>query len=416
MVIGNILFFLMMLAPQSWQFIKILLVVVSVALLILHYVIKIRKKINITLMIWFSILLTHGIIWSFIGAIKGNPGVSNLFRLHVIWTALYAAYVFYIDSIDKFKSLARTMVCAVIAISCFNIALILNVLNIIPDVNSFLKINDELTEVQSIYAGFIQLNSYNIGSLVFLAPFILALYVTDASYLVGISKKILSIACALSIITMLLSGRRALWLEMLVTPFLLFLFNIVSNRMKIRKNIIHFYSITVLLLIITGFLGTSYFNWDAIMFRDRFLSAFEYDVRQEQASALFKGFMEFPLIGSGFGIGVGDVVRSDASPWQYELTYVLMLYNTGILGSALYIICIGMIYLYFIKLLKNRPHYNSITLSVLTAFTCFIIANATNPYFESYDYMWMLYLPVAYINILAQPERTNTSTLVQNNA
>jgi len=393
----------MMFAPAAWQFIKIPIVIVSVALLILYYLREIRKELNILLIIWFAVLLSYGIIWSFIGELNSNPGVSDLFRLNVIWVVLYALYVFYIDTTDKFKSLVKTMVWATIAISLYNIAIALSAIDIIPNVNSFLAVDDELTNTIGFYQNFITLQSNNIGSLVFLAPFVLALYVTNSSYFFGLSKRILAVSVLLAIITVLISGRRALWLEMIVTPFLLFLFNLHNvdkSSIKPTRSIIKFYLVTFLLLIATGLLLTNYFGWDVNLFKDRFTNAFESGVRQEQAAALFKGFIESPLIGSGFGIGVEDVVRSYERPWTYELTYMLMLYNTGILGSTLYIICCGIIYLCLIRFIKNGLHDNAITSSLLNAFTCFIIANSTNPYFGTYDYMWMLYFPMAYINVV----------------
>jgi hypothetical protein len=224
-IIGNILFFLMMFAPAAWQFIKIPLVIIAVALLLLHYKRNIRKKMNITVVVWFAILLSYGIIWSFIGAIRGNPGSSDAFRLNVIWVVLYALYVFYIDSIEKFNSLVNTMIWATLAISIYNIAILLSAFDIIPNVNIFLKIDDDLTSDIGIHAGFIQMVSNNIGSLTFLTPFLIALYAMKGRSLFGFSKILLLLSVILSIIAVLISGRRALWIELLATPFLILAVN-----------------------------------------------------------------------------------------------------------------------------------------------------------------------------------------------
>ena len=408
------MFFLMMFAPAAWQFIKIPLVIISVALLLLHYIRNIKKVMNVTVIVWFAILLSYGIIWSFIGAIKGNPGLTDTFRLNVMWVVLYALYVFYIDSIRKFNSLVNTMVWATIAISIYNLAIVLSVFDVIPNVNLLLQIDDELTNAVGVHQGFIQLTSDNIGSLTFLAPFVLTLYIMSSASLSRVSKSVLFASVILSIITVVLSGRRALWLEMLVTPFLIVIINCFSYNkytLKNTKNFAMFYTVAVILLITVGSFLTYYTNWDLSLFIDRFMNAFESGgVRHEQAVALLKGFIESPLIGTGFGIGVPDVVRSDVRPWTYELTYVLMLYNTGILGTAFYVICIGIIYYYSILFIKYGFPDKAITSSLLVAFTCFLIANATNPYFGTYDYMWMLYLPVAYINA-TQSDIRRQSTL-----
>ena len=131
---------------------------------------------NFTVIVWFAILLSYGVIWNFIGAINGNPGLSDTFRLNVLWVILYALYVFYIDSIEKIHSLVITMVWATLAISIYNIAIVLSAVDIMPNVNIFLKIDDDLTSDIGIHAGFIQIVSNNIGSLTFLAPFVFSLY------------------------------------------------------------------------------------------------------------------------------------------------------------------------------------------------------------------------------------------------
>ena len=38
-------------------------------------------------------------------------------------------------------------------------------------------------------------------------------------------------------------------------------------------------------------------------------------------------------------------------------------------------------------------------LSVLVGTVSFLIANGADPYLEKYDYMWVVFLPVAIINI-----------------
>lgn len=409
MAIGIILFFTMMFAPQAWQFVKIPLVCISVVLLIVHNIIAVRKKISATVLVWFVILLSYGLTWSLIGALKGNIGALDCFRLNVIWAFLYLLFVLYIDSHDKFCSLVNTMVWATIAISIYNIAIVLSALGFIPNINEYLKVDSEVTSLIGIHSGFIQLTSINIGSLTFLAPFVLVLLIMDtrlpdtiSSFVV--SKKILLLSVLLSIVAVLISGRRVLYVEMLVIPFLVLVLNIYSageNRKIRTKNIIVFYSITIVVLAACGWFLSNRFDWNINMFNERFVSAFESEgVRHEQALALFNGFSEHPLIGVGFGEGVPDVIRSDERPWTYELSYSVILYTTGILGSTLYLVCILTIYYLLIRALKNRLSNNEITTSVLVAFTCFLIGNATNPYLGSYDFMWMFYLPMAYIGAI----------------
>ena len=328
----------------------------------------------------------------------------DTFRLNVVWVVLYSSFVLYIDSIDKFKSLMKTMVWAVIAISIYNIALVLSVFDYIPNLNLLLQIDDEMTSAIGIHEGFIQLTSNNVGSLAFLAPFVLVLYVMKCGKFIGISNRLLLFSVILSIITVLISGRRALYIAMFVTPFLILYLNNYFTKNKnliLKRNVIKFYSILMLSLGVCSYGLIYYLNWDVAMFFERFTNAFESgNVRSEQAMALYDGFTKSPIIGSGFGIGVQDVVRSDLRPWTYELSYAVILYNTGLLGSLLYVICMGIIFRSYFKFLVDSSFDNGITSSLLIAFAGFMIANSTNPYLGSYDYMWMLYIPIMYINVV----------------
>lgn len=404
MAIGSILFFLMMLAPQSWQFVKIPLVIISFMLLLIHYVRAARKKLSAIVLIWFAILLLYGTIWSFLGVLRGNLGALDCFRLNVIWPILFLIYVLYIDSYDKFETLIKTMVWATIAISVYNISMLLSVINLIPDINSYLKIDNELSSGVGVYSGFTQLNSINIGSLAFLAPFVLVLLIMNVSTYCRISKVTLASSVVLSIITIFISGRRVLLFEMLATSFLVivlnYLYNVSESRKLIMKNIIKFYIVILLAIVSSGVALLNYLNWDANQFGDRFFNAFESgNVRHMEIVALFNGFSEHPIMGVGFGKGVSDYVASYERPWTYEVSYSVILYATGILGSGVYLWCIGYIYYYLVISLKLKPSKIGITIAMLVSFTCFLIANATNPYLGSYDFMWMLFLPIAYINV-----------------
>ena len=59
-------------------------------------------------------------------------------------------------------------------------------------------------------------------------------------------------------------------------------------------------------------------------------------LRRDQSVALVKGWLEAPLLGSGHGMPAPDVIRSEETPWAYELTYLALLYHTGVVGTLAY--------------------------------------------------------------------------------
>jgi hypothetical protein len=77
---------------------------------------------------------------------------------------------------------------------------------------------------------------------------------------------------------------------------------------------------------------------------------------------------------------------------------------------AIYLGCIGWIYRVGLKLANKHPVERPILLALLVGMTNFLIANATNPYFASYDFMWTLFLPIAYINhMMLNPDRLSNN-------
>src|SRR6185369_5375698 len=358
MLIGNLLFFLMMFAPQTWQSIKMPLVVLVVSLLVLYYIKNLRRKLNVNIITWFTLLLAFGVIWSFYGALKSNPGAADIFRVNVVWVVLYALFVFYLDSFEKFEKMVFTMVLATIAISLYNISIVLCAFHIIPDIYSVLKIDDPGNLI-GVHEGFIQITGRNVGSLTFLGPFMLSSFILRPEYFRKVPDKLLKLAVVLSFIAILLAGRRALWVELMATPLLVFIFNIVMSDKKksnISRKVAGIYLVMGIFLISLGYYLAAKIDWNFTDLYDRFSEVFvnKGDVRQLQSVALWNGFTESPILGSGFGIGVNEVVRDYDQPWNYELSYIQILYNTGLLGATLYFICLSMIYYWGYKSIKCK--------------------------------------------------------------
>ena len=64
--------------------------------------------------------------------------------------------------------------------------------------------------------------------------------------------------------------------------------------------------------------------------------ATEGNVRIEQFYALFNGWIKSPVFGYGSGAVLSEYIRSIEEPWNYELSYMKLLYDFGLIGVALY--------------------------------------------------------------------------------
>jgi O-antigen ligase len=105
-----------------------------------------------------------------------------------------------------------------------------------------------------------------------------------------------------------------------------------------------------------------------------------------------------PWIGQGLGASASSVTRSEEQPWAYELSYVALLFQTGLLGVIIYSSAVLWIFYKGIRLVRVRPDAGQVILPLLAGLAGFLLANATNPYLSKFDYLWTIFLPVAAIN------------------
>jgi O-antigen ligase len=99
---------------------------------------------------------------------------------------------------------------------------------------------------------------------------------------------------------------------------------------------------------------------------------------------LIEGFIDYPVIGSGFGAHAG-YIRNAENPWLYELTYHQMLFNLGIVGTLL--LLLG--FLYFLRLaigrLRDARQDFAIRLGILVGFLAILVGSYSNPYLQFFD-------------------------------
>ncbi|MEX1214261.1 hypothetical protein [Saccharospirillum sp.] len=116
-----------------------------------------------------------------------------------------------------------------------------------------------------------------------------------------------------------------------------------------------------------------------------------------QAASLWEKFTESPLIGHGLGSTV-NVVRSHDTPWAYELSYLALLMNVGLVGFLIYSVAVIWIALKGIELSRKNAEFAKLFVPLIVSLCAFLIMNATNPYLAKFDYLWVIFLPVALLN------------------
>ena len=75
-----------------------------------------------------------------------------------------------------------------------------------------------------------------------------------------------------------------------------------------------------------------------------------------------------------------------------------LLFHTGVLGFGAYVSGVIWIYWMGVRMIRSGDRIGLYMLPVLVGMSCFLIANATNPYLEKFDYLLVVFLPIALIN------------------
>jgi O-antigen ligase len=181
----------------------------------------------------------------------------------------------------------------------------------------------------------------------------------------------------------------------MITPILIHIFSYsisLDISKKIRKVIIKGYVFLVGATILV--LGVTL---DGIY--EHFLKAFsstEEPIKFQQLNLLYNSFLESPILGNGIGDVLYEPYR-DRYGSSFELSYFFELNSTGVIGILTYILIFYFIFLLCFRWIKVNN--DTILFGLMVGFITYLIGNFTNPFLCSYDYLWPLYIVIAYINI-----------------
>lgn len=421
--LGYILFFLMLFLSASYQPIKFVLLLLVLLIvsgkIVLHHG---RIALHPIIPIWTLFMVIVGIFFTIRGWLNDAPGALHVWTVYIAWPCVFT---FIIAGIGKdffiIKALFRILVFASLAISLYAFSAILNKLGLIPD---FLYIEfDQGQLIASNNIGKIYIGGFSIHSIngfPFLIPFLFtALFLWTNKIPRIVSRFWLWISLICSIIAGLLSGRTAIWVLIFLSPVMA-LFALLLLRPEYRKTVRKIiFKVIPLFIILVLVLGTFFIRSDVdfdplfkrIEGKIDILHGEGQEIRRLQFIALLEGWKQYPLLGSGFGsVAPGDPKlegKNADNLWAYELIYVALLYRTGIIGFSIYLSGVVWIYWMSLKIVRSRDHLALYVLPMIVGMTGFLIANATNPYLGLFDYMWVIFLPIALVNywLVTSPSR-----------
>lgn len=393
---GIFLFFSMIFIPQSFSFIKISLLIVTLFFYFISFGFK-KLIFSQKFIFWFLFYFIFYSIWIIYGFFFNNPGVIDIARLELIWPFIYIILLSLIESEAIIKNIYKFFVISSFFIAFYNLYKFLELFFPIPK----LFLLDQNFEI-GIHEGYVQMVSLNIGSLIFLMPLLFSMCLIGENFYkkIKINKYIFLLILITVILTSIISGRRALWFSIFLTIALVKYFTSFYSNLKNTNFDKNIFRLFLILFVFGSVYLSSKINLDD--FKNKFTEEFNSDnqtVRQEQSKALIAGFYSYPLLGTGFGKGVDAVVRNIEKPWTYELTYHVILYNTGIIGFIFFASLI--LYPIYWSITLIRKTNNILILPILCSYIIILLNSTSNPFFtSSFDFQWMLFLPIGILNRL----------------
>lgn len=388
----------MLVLPTTFQLVRgtVLLVLVGIGILIAMRHWSAHRDIVI---LWFSTTLVGvlGILW---GLVSDTPGALRVSTVYVIWPALFVLFVGLTHNLTVIRRLESALLLGVsVATAMALVVLVGGLLRLDYLVYNILAFQDAGF---GAYDGFIELRIHSLATVMYGFPFVVALLLVRRREMNRLKKVFLWLLIILMFVVSIGSGRRMFWLLVLLTPFLA-LFCVQISALRLTAIHLFFTLIFVSVAAAGVFLAiVTVFPLELSAIAQNFGAAFlgqeaSSGLRYEQALALWGAFENSPLIGQGLGATV-HVIRSDEQPWAYELWYIALLMNVGLVGFCVYAIGVGWVVVRGSTLAQRDPEFARLFVPQMAALSGFIIMTGTNPYLGKFDYLWIIFLPVALIN------------------
>ncbi|MFT4153291.1 O-antigen ligase family protein [Parafilimonas sp.] len=412
---GGLLLFLMVFSPTYNMAFKIVFIIILLITVICSRILFDKLNVTKEVFLWYAILISHGIFFTIIGFLnKNNPYfVLRTTTYNIIWPVFYFIFTIGLYKRTSLIFLIRVLVITNFIVSLYLIGSALTLLHVLPPLG-FLSFSMSQLDYDTT-AGLVKVQIPAIISMMFTVPFLISFTLLSEKRSLGFKKWFLYASILLSIIGIISSARRALMLNVFFGVLFTIIFSWWANyssRRILKKNMI--WMVCGGLIILTGVLiavADSGFIDLSLVFQ-KFSEAFaskenlsdkSVAIRYDQFDLLIKSWLQKPLLGHGHGAVSSFVVRSEKTPWMYELSYVALLFQTGIIGLLIYLALLGWPIYKGLTLLRKGNHETALLLMpLMVGCTCFLIANGTNPYLQSYDNMWTLFFPVAVINYLTK--------------
>jgi len=375
------------------SFLPLKLAFIGLFLLMAFVSIVIRRRVVLypRLVAFYVVFGVAAMVWAVIGLLQpGNFMQGNLeaLRVYGAWSLAFIVLFTLLRSEASPGAIHAAFVTAGILIAIINFVGLADIYagwHLISD-----DVRKALDQYIGFHEGYIQITSQNIGALLVIVPYLIAIQLrADAR---GARSGFMRVSLVLSLILAVASGRRALWVVIALAPCTILLLALFTNsvgliRRRVRRTLVIYTVVIALVPIVAPVMPASIQELSAVRrVRQAFSSE---DARTIQRPYLLAAFARSPVLGSGFGAYAG-YLRSHERPWTYELTYYKLLFSLGLVGFAVVGTLFGVYFLFVLRILQHFKQGSAVPFAMLVGWCSLLIGAYSNPYFGSFDYLFLL--------------------------
>jgi len=361
-----------------------------------------------SLVAWTLFYVLIGVVYILIGL--GRAPSNSFIYVALLYVVFPVVYIQLASGIKTWKvhcGLENVMIAGGVAAGLYMLSIFLVSAGVLP--TSMMVSVDQTLNV-SIKDGVPGIQLPAVSTLVFLVPYFMTALVVRAHR--GDRRQStfwMWTALIASASASVLTGRRALLLVILLAPIiatcLLVWMPDWSRKQAILGVLRLVAAMAVVVLVFGGALGWL-IDVDYAGYLQSIRGGFDFSgsttgsafERQGQFYALLDGWSESPLIGYGHGVACWGWERSADKPWRYELSYMSLLFHTGVIGFCAYAAGIAWLFWRGFQALRGGGKYGAAMAPLMVGLVCMLVAYGTNPYFDAFDALWTLFLPLSLVN------------------
>lgn len=348
---------------------------------------------------------TFGVLF---GSLNGNSGALSTVSLWIVEPLLLGLLIpmAYRGERDV-RRLLTTLDLALVATALLGFLLYLN--NIAGLNLPITALIDPRFTGVDLSEGVLRTNFQGYNSLAFLAPYAAFRFFLGGRFAPSTPQRALVALAAVS--GVILSGRQILYLEV---PLAVSLVLALTRRARndsagVRQNNLGKRVLTVFLVAGSFVFLLQSIGLSLTSTLTRTLSQVTYQdasgVRSEESAKLLSRWLENPLFGHGAATTIKGYARDPLVPWDFELSYHVVLVTFGIFGA---LILMAWILWTTRSLVRSTVSGHLEHRAILGGYVGVLFASSTNPYLFKLDGIWMAFVPFA-VAVSSEARRRQTA-------